>query len=368
MILRPSKAATWVKCHGNPSLSEHFPCYDADDSDAAVREEGTACHWAAYQHAASGQRVPVGTLAPNGVAITSEMHDAHDLYFQAVAQWGVLPNGTYRYELPVKATRIHPNVEGTCDVGAYNPVTKTIYIGDLKYGYKYVPVINNWQLICYAVGLQEYYGIESDNDLYYEFLIVQPRAADPVRRWRCHATFLRGHINQLTNAANAATGPNPLCTVNPGCLDCEGASICSTVQSAALGALDTSLEATPHGLPFSHAEWELRKLQYARDVIDARITGLEGQIMHGLRSGQSSRFFAMEQGLGRKTWRDPDTVAAIARLMGVNIYKPSDLITPTQAEKLLPAGIIDQHSQRKPGSTKLVPIESSKIGRKLGLL
>lgn len=336
-----------------------------EDEDTEVREEGTACHWAAHQ-LSMGQPVSVGMMAPNGVQIDAEMLDACAVYFDAVRAWGV----PAYFELPVICKRVSEYCGGTADVGTYCPDRKTIFVGDLKYGFRFVDVIRNWQLLCYFVGLQHHFGILSDVDLWVEFLIVQPRSYHrdgPVRRWRVHATELRALINILANAADGALQPLPMCKVNAGCNRCGGRHQCETLRQAGLNALDWSLDATPHGLPFVAAEDELRRLQRARDIIDARLTGLEGEVMHGMRNGQASRHFAIEASTGRKVWNEASTgiVRNMATLYGVNIVK-EQLITPTQAEKVLPVALIAQHSFRPQGAAKLVPIEASRIGRKLG--
>lgn len=344
-----------------------MPDWVDDDEDETVREEGTACHWSAHQNVISGQRVPVGHMAPNNVPISEEMHDAHDMYFSAVREWGV--SQAY-FELPVICRRISQFCGGTLDVGAYDPERKTIFVGDLKFGFRFVDVRNNWQLLCYAVGLQDYFGIASDVDLWFDFLIVQPRSyhrEGPVRRWKVHATEIRPLINQLTNAASLAMSHNPSCYVNNGCNRCPGRSRCVTLQNAALGALEDSHLATPHDLPFLAAEDELRRLRAARAYIEARITGLEQQVTYGMRKGSASRHFALEQEAGRLIWKEgaEAIISNIAKLYGVEI-NTNKIITPTQAMKKLPPAFVAQHAHRPMGGVKLVNIESSKVGRKLG--
>lgn len=364
--VRPSKAPTWGFCALHVTLAAQAADWQDDDEDTTVREEGTAAHWLAHQ-LSLGAAPALGSAAPNGVAVTEEMFEGVGLYFDAVREWG-MPNAWF--ELPVTCMRVHPQCEGTLDVGAYDADKSVIYVGDFKFGYRFVDVRNNLQLLCYAVGLQHKLGILSDTNLWFEFLIVQPRSYHrdgPVRRWRVHATEVRGLINQLSNAAHAALAPNPCGTVNPGCGRCEGRHKCETLQVAALEALDTSEAGTPHDLPFAAAEDELRRLQRAQQVIEARVTGLEQQVAYGMRRGAASRYFAVEQSVGRLAWK-PESEAIVrnlATLLRANISKEK-LITPTQAEKVLPPALVAAHSYRPPGAVKLVPVETSRLGRILG--
>lgn len=361
--LRPSAAAIWSRCHGYVSLT-HGLLDESEDEDNTVREDGTACHWLAHQ-ASQGLMVPAGRQAPNGREITEEMHDAVAVYFDAVAAWGV----PAWFELQVVCKRIHDYCGGTLDVGAYDPATNTIFVGDLKFGFRFVDVMNNPQLLCYVVGLQHRLGILSDVGVMVEFLIVQPRSYHrdgPVRRWRVSLVELRAQINHLSNAAHMALAANPVCTINAGCNRCAGRARCETAQAAALGVMEDSYAATPHDLPFGAAEDELRRLQAARDIIEARVTGLEQQVMHGMRRGAASRYYAMESTTGRKVWKPEaeQTVINLATLYGVSITKDK-LITPTQAEKLLPAATIAKYAERTPGAMKLVPVESTRAHRAL---
>lgn len=361
--LRPSKAATWVQCPGSVKLSE--PGQDTyDEEDDEVREEGTACHWLAHQRAL-GINHPVGSMAPNNIAITDEMHEACDVYFDAIRGWGV-PSAFFEYT--VRCPRIHAMCGGTMDVGAWNPQTRTIYIGDLKFGYRFVDVWENVQLICYYTGLEAALGLESDLDTWVEFLIVQPRSYHkdgPVHRWRVRAYELRALVNILHMAAEDALSDSPKCKVNPGCMRCEGRVRCETARQAGLAVTNASFDAMPHNLPFAAAEQELRVLRASRDIVDARITALEQQVAHGIKSGQSSRFFELTQPMGRKVWKEGSEaqIHNLSMLYGIPLTKET-LITPTQAEKKIPPSIVAALSHRQPGALKLTPFDGSKMLRK----
>lgn len=360
--LRPSSAATWLRCHGYIALTHGLA--ELEDEDDTVREEGTACHWLAHQRS-QGFTVPAGTQAPNSVHITEEMQDAVDLYFAAVAAWGV---GAW-FELPVWCKRIHAECGGTLDVGAVDWERKVLYVGDLKFGYRFVDVVENPQLTCYIVGLAERLGIVVDLDWSIEFMIVQPRSfhrEGTVRRWRVPFTDLRTMVNHLSNAAHAAMQANATCTINNGCKRCAANARCETLHAGSLDGVEVSLAATPHDLPFAAAENELRMMQRARDILDARVTGLEQQVMHGMRKGAASRHFSMEQSLGRKAWKEgaEPTIRNLGQLYGVQVTKDT-LITPTQAEKLLPPATLLKYSHRPHGAMKLTPIETTRVHRAL---
>lgn len=366
--LRPSGASTWVRCHGQPRMLAQLPIV-FEDEDTEVREEGTACHWVAHE-ASQGRFHPVSTMTPNGVSVDEEMLDAVDMYLSTVRAWPA--DARPLFEHPVHCKRIHEECGGVTDVCGYSPSTRTLYVGDLKYGYRFVDVVNNWQLLCYFAGVLDLYGL---NDLHTEvvFVIVQPRSYHrdgPIRQWRVSASDLRGLINQLRFAADAALGVNsrPQLTVNDGCSRCAARYTCTAAQNAALGALDEAHDATPHDLPFPAAEQELRRLQWAQSIVEARITGLESQITHGMRHGAVSKYFALEAKIGREVWKEgmAEQAALAAQLMGVSITKPAQLITPTQAKAKMPPDIVSMYSHRPRGAFKLVPFDGEKMRRIFG--
>ena len=359
--LRPSAASTWIHCHGQPRMLEGIPV-EQDDEDVEVREEGTACHWAAHQ-LALGNAVAIDTIAPNGVPIDEEMLIAARTWIDETRSWG--QDAPPSYEQPLHCAWIHDECGGVTDGCAYSPSKQTLYIGDLKYGFRFVDVRDNWQLICYFAGALAHYGL-SDLHTWVEFVIVQPRSYHrdgPVRRWRVHASELRGQINQLRGAADAALGvsltPVTL-TVNKGCGRCAARFRCTAAQDAALDGVDSGYEATPHDLPFAAAEDELRRLQWARDALEARITGLEGQVSYHMRKGAISRHFELKAKAGREIWKEGEFERAqnMARLYGVELTKPPQPITPTQAKSKMPPFVVEQFSHRPHGALKLVPTDA----------
>lgn len=364
--LRPSAAAVWVKCHGMPALSAGMVEYEGDEDDT-VREEGTACHWVAHQ-TALGTPPALGSMTPNGVEVDAEMQKAVAEYLGFIASWGV----PAYFEQDVQCRRIHPTeCGGQIDAVAYDPARRLLRIVDLKYGYRGIEP-DAWQLICYLVGGLEMFGL-SDLHCEVELSIFQPRAYHrngPLRTLRAPASDFRGQINILQMAADAAMGTYkpPVCTVNEGCNNCAGRVRCQTVRQAALGLLDNQHAATPDDLPFDAAEDELRRLQWAISLAQARATGLEGQVVHAIKRGANSRHFALRAEPGRLQWvaGQEGQALAMAKLMGHNIEAPVKLITPTQAKEKLPVSLVDMYARRAPGSAKLVPADATLMRRIFG--
>src|SRR5574337_1579521 len=78
-IVAPSSAARVVQCPGSLRAEQRYP--EVEPGSGAA--EGEAAHWVLQQM--SGGTIPaIGTLAPNGVAVTDEMLDGAQLAIDTV--------------------------------------------------------------------------------------------------------------------------------------------------------------------------------------------------------------------------------------------------------------------------------------------
>lgn len=324
-----------------------------EEADNEVCEDGTACHWLASE--IWERRFPQeGTLAPNGRVLTDEMFDAVDMYHDVLRSW---PGVHAVCEQHIAIPRIATNFGGTPDAWAYNPDTKTLYIADLKFGFRFVEVWDNWQLICYVCGLLDLLGLDWQHTAL-EFVIVQPRCSHrdgPVRTWRTHAALLDDKITQLQAAAAAATCYVP----NPGCRDCPGRHVCVALQNSALTALETSYSGDPHELPPAALGDELRRLKEGVKRMEARVTGLEMQTESNLRSGTMVPGWTLAASYARERWREgtEPEVIALGVLQGVNVAKPMRAITPAQARKLLPVAQVAMYACKPSTGMKLCKVD-----------
>jgi Protein of unknown function (DUF2800). len=326
-----------------------------DEADNDVCEDGTACHWLANE-VWDGRFPQEGTLSPNNRVITEEMFDAVDMYHDVLRGWAdVAP--VCEKQVPIPS--VMQGMVGTPDAWAYNPTKKRLYIADLKFGYRFVEVWDNWQLICYVSGLIDLLQL-NDQEVTVEMTIVQPRSNHrngPVRTWRVRASDLRGHVNQLANAAIVATQEAPECVPNPGCRDCPGRHACDALQNAALTAIETAYAGVPLELPAPALGNELRLLKDAAKKLDARITGLETQADQMLRKGEVIPGWVLAPTFARESWREgtENEIITIGQLMGKSVAKPIKPITPAQARKVLPANLVAIYAHKPSTGVKLVP-------------
>jgi len=360
-----SAAGRWVHCPGSVALSAAHPIDDASPK----RAEGTAAAWVAAQVLHGVCLVP-GQLAPNGVAVTNEMLDGADLYQDAVRR--VLAPEDMHIEEHMRAPSIHAEAMGDADVWGVAANTGVIHVFEYKFGHRYVEAFENWQGAGYAIAAYERHGEVDEVAQVVEFTVVQPRYFGPhpqVRTWRTSMVALRAMRNQLARAAEVAQRPDPPTRVGDYCRICPARHVCVTLQTGATAEAEYTGEATPFALNVHQASTELRLLQKAKAIIEAREDGLEIEITAALTRGERSAHFQLSRSTPRETWESSkvESVLGMAALLNVNVTKPPALITPNQAKKAgLPADLVDSATFRPPGELKLAPIDTNAARKAFG--
>lgn len=364
-----SAAGRWVHCPGSIALSAKHPIDDASPK----RAEGTAAAWVAAQVLHGVCLVP-GQLAPNGVAVTNEMLDGAELYQDAVRR--VLAPEDMRIEEHMRAWSIHAEAMGDADVWGVAANTGVVHVFEYKFGHRYVEAFENWQGAGYGIAAFDTIYPEPNNEHeakhLVEFTVVQPRYFGPhpqVRTWRTSMVALRGMRNQLAHAAEIAQRPDAPTRVGDYCRICPARHVCVTLQTGATAEAEYTGEATPFALDVHQASTELRLLQKAKAIIEAREDGLEIEVTAALTRGERSAHFQLSRSTPRETWASDkvDSVLGMAELLGVSVTKPPALVTPNQAKKAgLPADLVDSATFRPPGELKLAPIDTNAARKAFG--
>jgi len=379
--LPPSSAARRVACPGSRALEARYP-----ENDSPHAKEGEAAHWLAMFIM---QEKPICRWdqnfmfyndhddkwdeifeAPNGEPLTEEMYDGALLYQKAIEKYmtrdacsfpAPAPEPVLHLEERVSIERIHPDCWGTPDAWAH--LSDGLHIWDYKFGYLFVEVYENWQLIEYCAGILDEVKARmpnfDDRHLPVHFHIVQPRSFHrdgPVRSWHVMASDLRSHFNILSHAEAEASKDDALCNPTPECTYCRGRHACKAIQRSALSAVETSMMNTPLDLHSYEVGSELRILKRAAKLLDARITGLEQEANSMISRGEFVPYFRLERTKGRERWTmTPEEVAEVGEAYEVDLRKPLTVITPRQAAKLkIPEDVIQEMSERPDGPTKLV--------------
>ena len=333
-ILACSDADRWVQCPLAISISAMFP----EVGEKPEAAEGDAFHWVCFETIRGYPEVeiPVGTVAPNGVMVTQAMLEGVDLVLDAIGDKIAIKERLHLEE-KVKNGVVHPTANGgTPDLWTFNYSVLDVF--DWKFGYEYVDVYENWQLINYALLILTHLKAVAPHDehVMVNLHVVQPRcysARGKHRTWSLKASDLRAYANIMRTAAERAFAPNPPAATGDACKHCSGRHACGTFQKVAGAAVDMSSVSVPLELTPEAVSAELRMLWVAQGRMKARITGLEEQAKRILQSGTHMTQLHLVQAEGRETWTVPvDQVIALGQMAGVDVSKP-EVITPAQARK-----------------------------------
>lgn len=345
-----SSAEVWTNCPGSVQLLAAHPDPAAD---APRRVEGREWHTVAEHLLRTGELT--GTPAQQEGAIQ---------YVEALR--ALAPLDSWQAEESIRLDWIHP----TMPAGRADAVSRHdgwLRVADYKPGFSYVPEVDNWQGLLYLAGLVKPLALtpEWEEARRVSITIVQPRyygQHPQVRTWEGRASVLRAYVNIVRHAAEQAAMASPPLHVGKWCAKCDAKHACTLLAAAGAGIADWAEALTPVPPDPARIGVELHMLQAAAKLLKARADGLEAQALHFLQSGQAVAGFEMGTTQTRERF-DPervDELLALGDLLGVNLAKPREPITPAQARKLgVDAAVINTYAQRPPGERKLIATDYS---------
>lgn len=375
--LAPSSAERWVECPGSVVMQERYP----QNEESEEAKEGTASHWVASEtleaYKKAGTLFPpllefIDTPAPNGVIITEEMAEGAEVYVEDIISTLRMCGGDIsklHIEERTAIDKVHAESWGTPDAWFFDDKKGILYLWDYKYGHRVIQAYENWQLVEYVLGLVS--GLFPDipePEIQLDMRVVQPRTYNhegPVRSWRTFPDMLRAHVNRLQAAAIEALSDSPRTVSGDWCRDCTARHVCQTYQEAAMIAVDVIGDLSADELPPEALGLEIRTLKRAHDAVKYRLEALQVQAIETIKSGKAVPWWGVEQGTGQQKWKKPAAeVFALGDLMGVEVRKKAEPITPKQAIKAgLDASLVESYSTVPLTGLKLVFDDGSKAKR-----
>lgn len=237
-----SQAHRWITCPGSIRLIASLGPQERSSSPAA--ERGTAMHEVAAaclrQHSSAiniGQVKEIADLLSIETGYVCEQGDLEMIldYYSLCHEIRLSGGFKLFIEHPVDLAWISPMIRGTLDFGFISTNLKTLYIGDLKTGFKPVSAFDNEQLMLYALGIIGQYntwGVEK-----VVMFIAQPNLLD----WRENQSVmlvsdLRKWEREVLTPAYAASLKEdaPLCPGDSQCQYCLAKGVCSTRAASML--------------------------------------------------------------------------------------------------------------------------------------
>lgn len=335
----PSGADRWANCPGSLRMEYEFP--KPEMTEAA--DEGIRAH-KIVENLLLGEELQ-GNIDPEMLAHANNFLDfCHSHSHEN--------SGTETaFDLGFMAGRV--------DYWSFDTETGTLHIWDYKYGRSPVEAIGNLQLLSYAVGLLPTLVGEGKERISFVFHLYQPRAFHPDgihRVWKLTPAEFLQWSQFLYERAAEALGDAPRTVSGNHCKYCRARHGCPTARKAAGQAIAiVEYNATPELLDESGLGYELEFLQAAKSAIEYRLTGIEEQIKAKLRAGGNVPGWKLTEGRGKKVWAKPDSeIIALGKLLGVELAKPPEPITPRQAINLgLSAKLVNSYSVHNAGGQTL---------------
>lgn len=333
----PSKMARLIACPGSYDLCANLP----PEPETEAAREGTLAHLVA-------EAVYNCNPIPDGA--TDEMTEGAELYVRTIRQF--CPHGAY-LESRADCSTLHPDCWGTVDAWAH--AVSGVHVFDYKFGHRAVEAVENWQLLTYAIGLTS--RLQLPDAFPVSLHIIQPRAyvpGGPVRTWTTRAADLAPYAERIRRTlADIDTGA-ARCTPGEQCAYCPGRAVCPALQSAGWQAMELAAEPVPMELPPAALGLELEWAERSAALLSHRLDALRAMAEHALREGQSVPGWSMAPSSGREKWdAAPADVFALGDLLGVELRKAAEPITPAQARKVLPDASLLAGMTSKPSTFKL---------------
>lgn len=351
--LAPSAAERWLKCPGSIKL-----CANLADVESPYAAEGTFAHAIAADCLRTGEDAvrmightnniftcdeQMAAYVQEYLDVVREVHDPDELP-------GVgLLESTLFVERKVSLVGVRPDIYGTADAIVVSHNGKTLSVFDLKYGAGvFVDVEDNPQLKLYALGallsMPECAKIE-----HVCLYVVQPRHYSG----GCHYFSLSSSDLLAKFAAEiqrgAAATDASEAKVNPGehCRWCLAKPHCPTLRAAALERTkhlfdDRAMSAhrlVPVKSPPPVGSLTTAEIANALEVfplIEEWMKAVREHAYDRAAKGDVAPGFKLVDKTGNRKWTDESAAELVLEAYDANPYAKPKLLSPAQAEKMLP--------------------------------
>jgi hypothetical protein len=307
----------------------------------------------------------VETVRGTDWLVTEEMAEAVQVFLDAV-RGAMVEGDTLLVEQRFNLSAIHPGMFGTNDACVLSPSRKTLFVFDYKHGKGHaVEAEGNPQLRYYGLGAL-LNTAKAGTVERLVLTIVQPRAQHrlgPIRSETIGMFDLMEWTAELKKAAVATEDPAAPLAAGNHCGFCPAAGACPKLRDRAMDAAMAEFAGASITVPADPGmlttEQIARLLTHA-DLIDDWLAAVRGHALHLAESGTVVPGFKLVPKRATRKWRDFQDAGAIetalrkAGLGDSDIFKPLDLKSPAQIEKLLP-------KDRREALADLVVKESSGV-------
>ena len=341
--LRPSAAATWMNCPGQPAMVEYLELLDPTSVYAA---EGTAAHELAAWTLSKPEREAGDRLGETIVVrdagarfefeVGQDMVDNVQSYVDHVRRESVgAEQLIIEQSIPMADLLMFPEASGTPDALVIRGSFAAIY--DLKYGKGLtVEADDNLQLKIYAAAVWMHYGLLYDWDGV-QVEINQPRKDHVVGAF-IEAEELERFIPVVQQAADRALRVTAGDSLVPGEAQCRWCPVGRANKCPALRDYATEAALTEEGEQKPVTEAGLARDYAKLAMVKAWVQAVETQALAALKDGRELPGYKLVQGrAGNRVWSDPAEVEEAMKRMRLKkeVMYDMKLISPAKAQKAL---------------------------------
>lgn len=363
-ILPPSSAEQWVNCPGWVEMTAFYP----NDEESESSKIGTVVHELGAKMIESSMTCEI----PN--TYSQDMIDCAKQY--ALYCLGLIehyPDSKWYIEHHIDIPYVHKENSGTPDFVLVDEGAQVIHIVDYKNGRGIVEAYENWQLLDYLVGTMWKHGVTEDTNPpeWKLFLtIVQPNAFHPkgtIRTWQLNPHEVRPYATRLKNAAHEALSGNAKCHAGEHCRYCSALTHCQSAIDKAMTIFDVAKNATPFNMELDAMAVQYEMVNEGLKLLKYLSDSYETQLVSAIRLGKNVKGWILEPKSGNLEWNKPlEEVFGIGDLMGIDLRKATEAITPTQAKaKGLDPSVLAEYSSRKNQGVKLAKFDGQTLFKPL---
>lgn len=274
----------------------------------------------------------VKPTAENGVIFDN------DMWFYAAQMYHSLLESAQGNEITSEVRIDWPTTSGIIIRGQYDAsyvVGDTLYVEDLKYGWRIVDVFKNWQLLGYAIG--RYFQLSNTHQINNIVLrIHQPRPTHEdgkVRTWSFSIKELEQYYFEIDNRVKQLASGDKTLSTSKSCKYCEGAAHCPALNRSAYAAIDMVLtDWQDRTLTDKEIAEQLDIISRAEELFEIKAKAIKDLAIHRIQNGGVIQGYSYQMKYGDRKWRDGVSAKSIKMLTGVDIMK-TEMMSPAQAEK-----------------------------------
>lgn len=324
--IRCSSLDRYMNCPGFAQMTDTLP-----NLSNPAAEEGTAA--GELLQAMLEQRTlkpNVTGVAKNGVRFDSDMYFHLTPIAQEILAKNVMISCEERIDwVPAPGIAIRGQFDIKYLLG------DTLYIEDLKYGWKIVDVKENWQLLGYAIGVLLKLP---ERPKYIQFTIHQPRPHHEDGRsrvWKIAIEDLTNYYNMIqARMTEIASGSRELIT-GKHCKYCPAAANrCPAISRSMYdGISQVMYDFKQDDLTEAEIAEQLRLLEDVSSLVKIKQDSLNDLACMKIKAGATIPGYGVEDKLGDRSWKSDVTPEAIECLTGLRIVEQV-IMSPAKAEKL----------------------------------